>query len=67
MTDPGPRSAGAADVVVVGSANVDLVVEVPRRPGSGETLLGSELRTFPGGKGANQAAAAGRAGARTPP
>lgn len=52
-------------VVVVGSANADLVVEVPRRPGGGETLIGSELRTLPGGKGANQAAAAARAGADT--
>jgi len=52
-------------VVVVGSANADLVVEVPRRPGGGETLLGGELRTLPGGKGANQAAAAARSGART--
>lgn len=53
------------DVVVVGSANADLVVTVPRRPGGGETLLGSDLETFPGGKGANQAAAAGRSGAAT--
>lgn len=52
-----------SDVVVVGSANADLVVEVPRRPGGGETLLGGELRTLPGGKGANQAAAAARSGA----
>lgn len=52
-----------SDVVVVGSANADLVVEVPRRPAGGETLLGGELRTHPGGKGANQAAAAGRSGA----
>ncbi|PPG64121.1 ribokinase [Rathayibacter sp. AY2B7] len=52
-------------VAVIGSANVDLVVEVPRRPGAGETLLGSDLQRFAGGKGANQAAAAARAGART--
>ncbi|MBL3686729.1 ribokinase [Leucobacter zeae] len=52
-------------VVVVGSANADLVVEVPRRPGAGETLLGGELSTLPGGKGANQAAAAARCGAAT--
>lgn len=50
-------------VMVVGSANVDLVVEVPRRPGGGETLLGGDLRRLPGGKGANQAAAAARCGA----
>ncbi|NIH84383.1 ribokinase [Amycolatopsis granulosa] len=49
-------------VVVVGSANVDLVVEVPRHPGGGETILGGDLRRSPGGKGANQAVAAARAG-----
>ncbi|MFH5823776.1 ribokinase [Georgenia sp. AZ-5] len=49
-------------VVVVGSANVDLVVDVPRHPGPGETILGGELRRTPGGKGANQAVAAARAG-----
>ncbi|KZM33667.1 ribokinase [Oerskovia enterophila] len=49
-------------VVVVGSANVDLVVDVPRHPGGGETILGGDLRRSPGGKGANQAVAAARAG-----
>ncbi|GLY70661.1 ribokinase [Amycolatopsis taiwanensis] len=49
-------------VVVVGSANVDLVVDVPRLPGGGETILGGQLRRSPGGKGANQAVAAARAG-----
>lgn len=49
-------------VVVVGSANVDLVVDVARHPGPGETVLGGELRRSPGGKGANQAVAAARAG-----
>jgi len=52
------------EVVVVGSANADLVVEVPRRPGGGETLLGGDLRLLPGGKGANQAAAASRSGGK---
>ena len=55
----------SGDVVVVGSANVDLVVSVPRHPAPGETVLGGDLRRSPGGKGANQAVAAGRAGART--
>lgn len=49
-------------VVVVGSANVDLVVDVPRHPAGGETILGGDLRRSPGGKGANQAVAAALAG-----
>lgn len=49
-------------VVVVGSANVDLVVDVPRHPRGGETILGGDLRRTAGGKGANQAVAAARAG-----
>lgn len=49
-------------IVVVGSVNADLVVEVERRPDAGETLSGGPLRTLPGGKGANAAAAAARAG-----
>lgn len=57
------RATMTHDVVVVGSANADLVVQVPRRPGGGETLLGGDLHLLPGGKGANQAAAAGRCGA----
>ncbi|MHC0432146.1 ribokinase [Streptomyces sp. O3] len=53
------------DLVVVGSANVDLVTGVERRPARGETVLGSDLSVHPGGKGANQALAAARLGART--
>ncbi|MBO3086472.1 ribokinase [Cellulomonas fengjieae] len=45
-------------IVVLGSANVDLVVDVDHRPAAGETLLGSDLVTTAGGKGANQAVAA---------
>ncbi len=52
-------------VAVLGSANADMVVHVSRRPLGGETLLGSDLHRHAGGKGANQAAAAARAGATT--
>ena len=51
------------DVVVVGSLNQDLIVEADRRPAAGETVLGRSLSAAQGGKGANQAAAAARAGA----
>jgi len=49
-------------IVVVGSSNTDLIIKVPEIPRPGETLLGNEFLTFPGGKGANQAVAAARAG-----
>lgn len=51
------------DVVVVGSANLDLVARTLRLPGPGETVLGSDFAEHPGGKGLNQAVAAARAGA----
>lgn len=50
-------------VVVIGSINMDLVCRVPAMVKPGQTLLGSELVTIPGGKGANQAVAAARLGA----
>ncbi|MEU5979909.1 ribokinase [Streptomyces sp. NPDC047315] len=53
------------ELLVVGSANADLVIGVERRPSAGETVLGSPLAVHPGGKGANQAVAAARLGART--
>ncbi|MCP4639035.1 MAG: ribokinase [bacterium] len=52
-------------LLVVGSANVDLVTRVPRCPKPGESLIGSAFMTVPGGKGANQAVAGARLGART--
>ena len=53
------------DVVIVGSANLDLVARTPRLPKPGETVTGSNYFEFCGGKGANQAIAAARAGANT--
>lgn len=50
-------------VIVVGSLNVDLVTMVARHPRPGETVLGESVGRFAGGKGANQAVAARRAGA----
>ncbi|SCE67323.1 ribokinase [Micromonospora mirobrigensis] len=50
-------------VVVVGSANMDLVATAATLPRPGETVLGTDFVTVPGGKGANQAVAAVRAGA----
>ncbi|MBV8399978.1 MAG: ribokinase, partial [Acetobacteraceae bacterium] len=49
-------------ILVIGSINTDLVVRAPRLPLPGETLLGDTFRTFPGGKGANQAVGVARLG-----
>src|SRR3954462_4480468 len=54
---PGP-------IVVIGSINMDLVCRVQRMPAPGETIMGSDLSTVPGGKGANQAVAAAKLGAQ---
>ncbi len=51
-------------LLVLGSLNMDLVIRAPRHPLPGETLTGGPFRTFPGGKGANQAVAAARLGAQ---
>lgn len=51
-------------IVVVGSINLDLVARAPRIPVAGETVIGQNFQTFFGGKGANQAVAAARLGAK---
>jgi ribokinase len=50
------------NIIVVGSANLDMVCAVDKRPKSGETVLGNDFFTSPGGKGANQAVAASKLG-----
>ena len=52
------------NVVVLGSANLDIVVQVPHHPITGETVIGGHYDRIPGGKGANQAIAAARLGAQ---
>ena len=52
------------DIVVIGSINADLVFKADKRPNPGETLIGKDFKTVPGGKGANQAVAAARLGAK---
>ncbi len=62
---PDDRDAPFGAVAVVGSANLDIVVGVPRHPRLGETVIGGDHAQVPGGKGANQAVAAARLGAPT--
>jgi len=50
-------------LLVIGSSNTDMIIQLPRIPRPGETMLGGRFQTAPGGKGANQAVAAARAGA----
>ena len=57
-------TSGSGRVIVFGSVNVDLVMRLPRLPAPGETVLGGVVERHHGGKGANQAVAAARAGAR---
>lgn len=52
-------------IVVVGSLNMDIVIEAERAPQTGETILGKSVQYLPGGKGANQAVATSRLGANT--
>ena len=56
--------AAAPTIAVVGSINLDLVARCERLPRPGETLTGATFERVPGGKGANQALAAARLGAR---
>lgn len=58
-------SLSSRRILVVGSANIDLVTRVPRIPRPGESVIGHSFATFTGGKGANQAVAAARLGAET--
>ncbi len=51
-------------IVVVGSSNTDMIIQLDRIPRPGETILGGQFLIAPGGKGANQAVAAARAGGR---
>ncbi len=51
-------------IVVIGSSNTDMIVQVPQIPRPGETVLGGEFSTASGGKGANQAVGAARAGGK---
>lgn len=52
-------------VLVVGSANMDLVITADRFPKPGETIFGKQFQMFPGGKGANQAVGCAKLGCRT--
>lgn len=51
-------------IVVIGSSNTDMIIRVPRIPKPGETILGGRFLSAAGGKGANQAVAAARAGGK---
>ncbi len=52
----------APRILIIGSTNTDMVVQAPALPAPGQTVLGGAFRMTPGGKGANQAVAAARAG-----
>ena len=57
-----PSGLTKSPVLVIGSANTDMIIQVERLPKSGETILGGDFTSTAGGKGANQAVAAARAG-----
>ena len=52
------------NIVVIGSTKTDMIIKVPHLPTPGETILGGKFSVAQGGKGANQAVAAARAGKR---
>lgn len=52
--------AASGQIIVVGSANIDFIITVPRAPARGETILATGMQKLAGGKGANQAVAAAR-------
>ena len=54
---------GKPKILVVGSMNMDLIVTTNHFPADGETILGTDFSTAPGGKGANQAVQAAKLGA----
>ncbi|GFI03220.1 ribokinase [Lachnospiraceae bacterium] len=56
------RSERVKKILVIGSLNMDMVIEMKRMPIVGETVLGTKMTYVPGGKGANQAYAAARLG-----
>ncbi len=64
MTDGTSGRKKRPAIAVVGSLNMDLVFHTPTLPTAGQTVLGESAATFAGGKGANQAVAAARAGGR---
>jgi len=55
-----PNEIKRGPIIVIGSINMDLVCRTPTIPRAGETILGSDFVTIPGGKGANQAVAAAK-------
>jgi len=59
------NAGGSPDIIVVGSAHMDVIARAARLPGAGESLLGDSYAMHPGGKAGNQAIAAAQQGART--